>query len=366
MVVEVTEAGTEPAPVGDPTLYPFERQAITGLALASLPNEDEVRVQLLGSNHLYPSLHESLEHLTELTSLGARLGHRTLGLRLLAKVASRRGMEPLEREAGTVRTYLRATLDQTDAELGLLKDHHHERAAMSDATQRVLTSRSGGASIRDESPDVQAMLDGLERAAQRRLPSWGSFAPEAATPLKLSDEELAIPRCSDQEGVLIDGHRSVRIATWFSSDKPAKAFAPWTDPRTWPVACSLFFESITTDDDIPETAECWSATFLERVVVSNDKSLETPLTFTRTVIGEDLYALYFTIPPRGETQDLLVDTGSLIVRQDPCHPSGARTQLFSEKCLRFRDPALRAWPTLLCDLYWMELAMLTALGCRHE
>jgi hypothetical protein len=352
--------------VGDPDLYPFERQAVAGLALASLPDGDAIRSQLFAElGWMFPSLGESLDHLTTLTRLGARLGHRTVALRLLAKVASRRGMEPLQHEADRVRDFLHATSEQTDAEWALLHEHGQtvEAAAL---LPRGLAGSSPDSSIRDATPEVQSMLDGLEAAAQRQGPSWRSFAPKAAGPLRLSDEELGLPRCSDQEDVRIGGEHSTRIATWFSSPKPASAFADWTDPRTWPVHCSLYFESVTTDEEIPEGAQSWSARFVERVIVSEQKVLETPLQFTRTAVEDQLYALYFTMLPDGATEDLLVDTGALIAREDPCHPPGRTTQLFTEKCLRFAAPALRTWPTLLCDLYWMEFAMLAALGCRHE
>jgi hypothetical protein len=344
-----------------------ERAAVVGLALATLPNEDEVRDRFAKHHGTrFPSLGESLDHLRTLTTEDAHLAHRTIALRLLAKLTSRRGMEPLGKEADQVRGFLRTTMEVRDREWGHLAGHTRRPAERTPDRHPSLVNATPTRAVTDPDVDVQHALDGLDLAAQRRAPSWHSFAPESATALDLSEEEMALPRCNDQEGVPVGGHDSVRIATWFSSPKPAADFTRWTDPRTWDKDCSLFYEDIRLQEgeELAEDAQVFSKTFIEKVRISEDKLLTTPLTFTRTVVGPNLYALYFTMPPGTETDDLFVDTGSLVARADPSNPSVEQTLLFAEKCLRFKDPALRSWPTLLCDLYWMELTILAALGCR--
>ena len=160
---------------------------------------------------------------------------------------------------------------------------------------------------------------------------------------------------------------STRVVTWFSSNRPATEFRKWTDPRKWPIDCSLFFDSMgVVGEEPPDDLEAsWTATFEEKVVISDEKVMTTPLRFTRTALGPSLYALYFDLPGAETTDDLLVDTGALVAREDPNNAPERCTHLFAEKCLQFRDPALSDWPTLLCDLFWMEFSILAALGCRH-
>ncbi|HJR24921.1 MAG TPA: hypothetical protein VJ804_05575 [Acidimicrobiales bacterium] len=360
MAAGATDSAAKPAPVGDPALHPFERQALIGLALASRPDEDDLRLRLMGSNHLYPSLNESLEDLTVLTERDARLGHRVLALRLLAKLAARRGMDPLRKEERKLRAYLGATAGKVDAEWSHLEGHHRERGA---AAHPAVADAGLERPITDAAPEVQRALDGLESAALRRTSSWQSFAPTAADGLQLSDEELGLPRCSDMEHVPVGGVDSIRVVTWFSSPRPIEDFVRWTDPRTWPVDCSLFFQAMIPQGKAP-TGEDWTCTFTEKVQVSETKTMVTPLTFTRTA-EPGLQAAYFKMPGNKPTADLLVDTGALVVREDPANAPGQRTLFFTEKCVRFVDPALADWPTLLCDLYWMEFSILAALGCRH-
>src|SRR5688572_30323282 len=75
-----------------------ERQALLGLALASLPNEEEVRQAIFADNETEPPrLGEALRILGDLTrEEGARVSHRVLSLDLLAKVVHRRGVAALE------------------------------------------------------------------------------------------------------------------------------------------------------------------------------------------------------------------------------------------------------------------------------
>jgi hypothetical protein len=347
--------------VGDPELHPFERQALLGLALASRPDEDALRLRLMKSKHLYPSLNEALRDLTVLTERDARLGHRVLGLRLLAKLAARRGMEPLRKEQARLRGYLGATMGSVKKELRRQEGHHRDRPV---TPHPGLADASLERPIKDDAPEVQRALDGLEAAALRRTSSWQSFAPSAASALQLSDEELGLPRCSDMEHVSVGGVDSFRIATWFSSPRPIEDFTRWTDPTTWPVDCSLFFQAMLPKGGKNPVGDDWTCTFTEEVQVSETKTMVTPLTFTRTV-EPGMQAAYFRMPGNKPTKDLLVDTGALVAREDPANAPGQRTLFFTEKCVRFVDPALADWPTLLCDLYWMEFSILAALGCRH-
>ncbi len=352
-------------PPGDTASHARERAAIVGLALATLPNEDEVRDGFRQHHHSdFPGLDEALETLTDLTASRQRMTHRAVTLRLLAKLASRRGMAPFGAKGRGVRTFLRSSVEHADHERDELCRRGHECSEHGPHHHHALEGVAA-AGLHDEDPEVQQMLDGLAAAAERRAPSWRSFTPKAGA-LHLTDAEMALPRCSDDEGVMVGGHASTRVATWFSSPKPAVDFLRWTDVRTWPVDCSLFFQKMTPKAPIDPEATEYSVEFLEEVQISEEKCLRTPLIFTRRVYGTHLSTLYFTMPAGRSTSDLLVDTGSLVAREDPTSPPQQRTHLFAEKLLRFQDPALLTWPTLLCDLYWMELTILAALGCRHD
>jgi hypothetical protein len=198
--------------------------------------------------------------------------------------------------------------------------------------------------------------------------AWETFGPSAQATLGLSDAELDLPACSDDEEAKFGKQKATRVATWFHSHETADHFARWTDPRTWDIDCSIFFKSVEleTPGEVPDGVQEFSAVFIEVVQLSTTKTLVTPLLFTRTIDPPELFALTFAMPPGRTTKDLSVDSGSMVVRESAHNPASKRTKLFAEKFLLFTDPALKAWPTLSCDLFWMELTILAALGCRNH
>ena len=51
------------------------------------------------------------------------------------------------------------------------------------------------------------------------------------------------------------------------------------------------------------------------------------------------------------------------MREDPNAPPESRTSLLAEKYILFADPAYATWPTVACDLFWTEFAIIMAQGC---
>jgi hypothetical protein len=359
-----------------------EREAVIGLALAQLPNEDEVR-RSWSTEHdqCFPDLDQSLGTLGDLTGTGKRRSHRTLALHLLTKVAGNRGTSVLADAEDGLHKYVAASVE----EAGQLTV---KRAADPAYRPRPDRGRSpfpvarvggrhrlpsppppGGPELRHGDPKVDEVLSGLHAAATKEDPKdtyWRAFAGTAKDPLDLSSDELALPMCSDEEDIVIGGRSSTRVVTWFSSAEPAAAFAHWTDPRRWHLDCSLFYAGMTAQQPIPDDAEDFSATFIEEVELTAGKTLVTPLVFTRTVRPPNLYAVHFALPKGTTTEDILVDSGSLIARYDEDLPEGHRTQLTAEKCIAFADPAMASWPTMCCDLFWTELTITVALGCAQD
>ena len=108
------------------------------------------------------------------------------------------------------------------------------------------------------------------------------------------------------------------------------------------------------------------ATFTETVNVGDDADLSTDLVFRRSIEGEVLYALEFDLPPgpRPDDAQIVVDAGQVTVREDRLAPDPTkRTAMLAEKFIRFEDPAYLTWPTVACDLFWTEFAIIMALGC---
>jgi hypothetical protein len=314
-----------------------ERAAIVGLALSTLPNEYEVR-DLWHRHHRasFPTAPEAIADLADLTSSRRRVSHRALTLRLLAKSARRRGAQHLAGCEVPLQTFLGG-----DA-----------------------ASRGDGA---DPEEQVQAVFDGLSATARGADRSWLEFSRVTADALALTDEEVALPLCNDDELVDVDGTSSYRVASWFWSPRPPSAFEHWTDPRRWDVESSLFFDAVTPVEPLAEDAQEFSALFREVVRFTPTKTLDTGLVFTRANHPPEFSSVFFDLPdaPSGGkvvTSDILVDVGSIVVQGNPGGDPARRTRLSTETCIRFADPAMAAWPTLSCDLFWMEFTISAALG----
>lgn len=391
-----------------------ERAAIVGLALAQLPNEREVREGLIADYDVtFPELGESLEVLARLTGGGVRVSQRTFALQLLAKVARNRGTLPLAEVRNELRRYVHVSIEEGArlSELRLRRerevladdrrrtareedraDGEVDRSAgvapppppaevedgtiivrSSDAPERETPAEPiGGPALGDDDPASQAIYDGLNACAGTtgaEGTAWEVFAANAQESLQLTDAEVNLPTCSDDEVVTVSGKAAFRVVTEFSSTEPVGKFLRWTDVRTWDTDCSLFYKSVKTvkKDAIPDEDEEYSELFLEIVRFSKNLTLETPLIFTRTIEVPDdptrsatVYLLQFRLPKGVETDHIEVDSGSLMVRDDP---DLKVVDLVAEKAISFKAPAMKNWPTLSCDLMWMEMSILAALGC---
>lgn len=396
-----------------------EREAVLGLAVSQLPNADEVRADW---GRLFdvkvPELAESLATLAELTSTRSRVSQRTFALQLLAKAARNRGTDVLGDAQESLRDYVRVSIEEVPflnelrsarvaeqkREVDREQAAEREQAAAArekaatlaqpvaadELVERAVPMRSAAMAMRsapeeeaalaappratllpddDPDPDVQAVFRGLNAAAAtttQQGTAWQVFSQTTQDTLQLTDDELALPQCTDDKHVLIGGRDSTRVVTWFSTAKPAVDFEYWTDPRRWDFDCHLFYESVKPVNPIPDTVEEYSEEFIEVVRFSPTKTLTTPLVFTRTVMAPDLYAVHFALPQNTVTDDILVDSGSLIARHDPDLPAGHATQITAEKCIAFKDPAMASWPTMCCDLFWTELTITVALGCAQH
>jgi hypothetical protein len=355
-----------------------ERQALLGLALASLPNEEEVRKAIFADDESEPPrLGEALRILGDLTrEEGARVSHRVLSLDLLAKVAHRRGVAALEPVATELHHFVEAAV--IDGERVALA--REEPSPHLEAVDEPLRADAGApeppppAPVRaleatpSDDPRVHATVQALLEVEQL-VPSgehyWRTFAKEAKDALALSDDEVFRPICTDDQEVDLPGGTAVRTAVWFWSDKPAKDFQAWTDPRTWDKSCHLFFKSVVQKPGaaISATVPEFSATFTETVYIDGSNTLSTDLEFSRSVDEPHLYALEFALPgPPAPGAAILVDTGQVTVREDPNAPTDRRTALLAEKYILFDGP-YATWPTLACDLFWTEFAITMALGC---
>jgi len=311
-----------------------ERSAIIGLALSTLPNENEVRDKWIEHGvGTFPTAPEAIRHLGELSEQKKRRSPRAVTLRLLAKSGRRRGTQHLAGCEHALASFL-----QHDCE-------------------------------HDPQQQVQAVFDGLEATARGQDRSWIEFSRVTSDALGMTDAEVDLPLCNDDEVVTIDGHKAFRVATWFWSPLPPSAFQRWTDPRHWAHDNSLFFEDVSPVEPL-EDDQRYSTLFNEKVRITPSKLLDTPLRFTRVVHGDEHASVFFDLP-RGDdgaargTDDIAVDVGSVIVQGNQNGDPKRRTRLSAEKCILFKDEAMATWPTLACDLFWMEFTISAALGAAE-
>jgi hypothetical protein len=312
----------------------LERSAIIGLALSTLPNENEVRDKWIEHGvGTIPTAPEAIRQLAQLTEQKKRRSPRAVTLRLLAKSGRRRGTQHLAGCEHALASFLQHDCDH------------------------------------DPEQQVQAVFDGLEATAHGRDRSWIEFARVTSDALGMTDEEVALPLCNDDEVVTIDGQKAYRVATWFWSPLPPSAFQRWTDPRHWAHDNSLFFEDVSPVTPLDDDRR-YSTLFQEQVRFTPTKLLRTPLVFTRVVDDPEHSSVFFDLP-RGQdgqpetTSDIAVDVGSVIVQGNPGGDPKRRTRLSAEKCILFKDPAMAAWPTVACDLFWMEFTISAALSASE-
>jgi hypothetical protein len=345
-----------------------ERAAVLSLALASLPNEEEVREALFANKERPPPpLAEALQTLHFLTQERQRVSHRVLSLDLLAKIAHRRGYEealvPAEAE-------LFGFMEAAVAEGERTEPPEDELHDLVDEEERASIEVPDTAPRSDDDRVNQA-VDALRAAEQIHGEThWATFARFAQRPLLLSAAEVDRPVCTDDRIVEVDGLKAVRTAVWFWSDRPATDFAAWTDPRSWALNCPLFFQSMVlkAGQSLPANAPEFTATFTETVVIDDETTLSTDLVFNRGIAEPYLYALTFDLPPPPLPQSapIVVDAGQVTVREDKYAPASQRTSLLCEKLIRFSDPAYLTWPTLACDTFWTEFAVTMANGCSSD
>lgn len=374
-----------------------ERAAIISLALAQLEPDQEARLREMWAGEGIPDLATALGDLAELTARRERISQRTFFLQLLAKVAKHRGTGQLLPALDSLRS-LTVAVTEEDRHLAEVRAEREraaeakraaaereqmaEMAAVELGTEDVasvlaLTGAPDDAAgpvtgppLSDPDDEVQGVFDGLNGAAFSGMElqsAWEAFTQTQRT-LTFTADELALPQCTDDKTVNINGHESFRVVTWFTSPKPAADFAAWTDPRQWHLDCNLFYQSVTPKNPsaIPPDQQDFSTTFVEVVRFTPTKTLTTELVFTRTYQPPNLFAVHFTLADPNGTADILVDSGSLVARHDPDLPPERATRLTAEKCIAFTDPAMALWPTLCCDLFWTELTITVALGCAQD
>jgi hypothetical protein len=321
-----------------------ERDALTALALSAQPNENEIRA-LLHLHHEWepPSLAVAL---TTLTGLGAaRLTPRVHVLRHLVGIVARHGTSALHGIPAL-----------EDLVAGFVEEGRNLRLS-ADVDEPLRSPPPPGPTLAETGdPDVDAVLAGLDAVGHIPLGEdpWTVFVARSGDALDLTEAEASPPRCHDSLAVPVDGRRATRVVVWFRSSLAGHRLGEWTNPWTWP-AHSLWFESMAPIAGSVPTTPDFRATFREVVRFSDSLVLETDLEFTRTVRAPNLWVCRFELAGKSATKHIGVDTGNIVVRFDPDLPGPCPVEIRAEKYLEFLDPALAAWPTIACDLFWIEL-----------
>jgi hypothetical protein len=108
----------------------------------------------------------------------------------------------------------------------------------------------------------------------------------------------------------------------------------------------------------------WRRDLLERVQLSPWKELVTPLRFSYGIQDPNNPGwVHLDYVMLGETDDILIDEGSLDVRRVTSGEHSGRTRVSAIKAILFKDPLLAKWPTVACDTFWMDLVIDAAVGC---
>ena len=252
-----------------------ERQAILGLALASLPNGGgRARGARQGEGGGATDAGRSARDLDR--------AHRGAGSR---KSASTPG---LPRPAGQdrppdgvleARAPTRADARTSSCRLAVVEGAATGTSARSCERPRAEASdgerRTGGgappttpgprpSSTSSDDDPVNGTVMALQQVSLRpdEHDHWTEFALAGEPPLQLTDaEDIHRPLCTDDQTVVMpNGLDAVRTAVWLWSDKPASEFADWTDPRQWANDCSLFFKSVApkAGEPVPAKADEFS------------------------------------------------------------------------------------------------------------
>jgi hypothetical protein len=320
---------------GERSPLDVERDAL--VSLGAPPSQRE-RFQLV-------PVGQALTELAELTRGRARRSSRLLVLERLVRAAGRPGNDLVGVEnAGGLRDLLDALLE-VDAGI-------HDPSA-----------REGGVVMLEEALVSGAGLDPAD-AYRQFIETTQTNAPLRDI-IVLQKYEVFAPTCNDTDIEEVEGHVARKITAEFFSELPFDRFASWLDPESWPALCPWFFRQM---DGIPPRNGAPSCVqwYDETVEISAGVRWRTRLRFNHRVFSDELVTDYrLRLPneadppgaPPEATAHLVVDQGFLSAQQLAGPQQGFVSRLKMVKIADFVDDEIDSWTTLMCDTFWLTLAI---------
>jgi hypothetical protein len=315
---------------------------------------------------------EALRLLASLTRNRTRESPRLVLLERLARIASRRGEELLAIAADPLRELFSALVE-----------------AVPEDTEGLPPSPILGELPPVDDP-VEALMTAFERvAADAPAVAYAGFAVNATAPLALRahESEFEAPRCDDSEETDPEGGLAGRtVAATFFSRLEFDKFESWLDPEAWPSLCSWFFDKmipVRPKQNLPLGG--WNAVHDEVVLLDPATPWTTCLFFFGSAATQtELRTTYRLATPKdGEPGDgvadhfspgpgpdhtlhVIVDNGVLIAQEWTVAGPDIKSKLSLSKTVAFTDDDLDDWVTVLCDTFWLDLAIGMADKAAHE
>jgi hypothetical protein len=182
-----------------------------------------------------------------------------------------------------------------------------------------------------------------------------------AVALQFSQKETQRPFCDCSQTLIEEGYDAQGVVVDFRTGVPVAAMKRYADPNNWP-NCSTFFRAMDQQGARqPKGGPNWDATFEEIIDVVPGLTLFNPLRFEyrETPDGSFVRSDYKLVVP---TEHILVDEGFIEVREDTTtSPAGSAVTVV--KVIRFVDPEIQTWPSFACDLFWGDLSLDMAMQC---
>jgi hypothetical protein len=245
-------------------------------------------------------------------------------------------------------------------------------AALDTLLEALVTRAPGAAQAGEEAlSTVRAALESvasLDRDvsdAQR----WAVFVQAAGPALGLSRAEVEKPTCNDLTRIKKNGLEAVGVTVGFYTDASPGDLRRFCDPQCWH-ECSAFQKPMTlwkgagAINQPGPAPHGWRRALLETVQLAPGMDLVTPLRFTYGIQSENdpnwVHLDYLLVE---ETNDIAIDEGALNVQRVKSGKHQGRTRVTAIKAVRFKDPSLRAWTTVACDTFWMDLVIQASVGC---